>query len=129
MGEIITIGLDLAKSVFQVHAVDEVGRVVVRRQIKRARLLAFFADLSPLWCRHGGLFGRTLLGAGAGETRARGPADAAILREAPCQARQDGCCGRGGDLRGRQAAEHARHARGVLSARRRSRPQSSNPSF
>ena len=47
MGEIITIGLDLAKSVFQVHAVDEAGRVVVRRQIKRAQLLAFFADLSP----------------------------------------------------------------------------------
>ena len=47
MGEIATIGLDLAKSVFQVHAVDESGRVVLRRQIKRAQLLAFFADLGP----------------------------------------------------------------------------------
>ncbi len=47
MREIITIGLDLAKSVFQVHAVDAAGRVVLRRQIKRAQLLAFFADLSP----------------------------------------------------------------------------------
>ena len=47
MGEIATIGLDLAKSVFQVHAVDAAGRVVLRRQIKRAQLLAFFADLSP----------------------------------------------------------------------------------
>jgi transposase len=32
MGEITTVGLDLAKSVFQVHAVDAEGRVVVRRQ-------------------------------------------------------------------------------------------------
>jgi transposase len=47
MGEIIIIGLDLAKSVFQVHAVDAAGRVVLRRQIKRAQLLAFFAALSP----------------------------------------------------------------------------------
>ena len=49
MGEIITIGLDLAKSVFQVHAVDEAGKVVVRRQVKRAQLLAFFAALTPVW--------------------------------------------------------------------------------
>ena len=47
MGEISTIGLDLAKSVFQVHAVDEAGRVVLRSQIKRAQLLAFFAALTP----------------------------------------------------------------------------------
>ena len=47
MGEVITIGLVLAKSVFQVLGVDEAGRVVVRRQIKRAQLLAFFAGLNP----------------------------------------------------------------------------------
>jgi transposase len=47
MEDISTIGLDLAKSVFQVHAVDAAGRVVLRRQIKRAQLLAFFAGLSP----------------------------------------------------------------------------------
>jgi len=43
----ITIVADLAKSVFQVHAVDEAGQVVLLRQIKRAQLLAFFAALSP----------------------------------------------------------------------------------
>ena len=37
----------MAKSVFQVHAVVEAGRVVLRRQIKRAQLLAFFAGLNP----------------------------------------------------------------------------------
>ena len=40
MREIGTIGLDLANSVLQVHAVDEAGRVVLRRQIKRVHLLA-----------------------------------------------------------------------------------------
>ena len=39
MGEISTIGLDLAKSVFQAHAVDAAGRIVLRWQIKRAQLL------------------------------------------------------------------------------------------
>lgn len=41
MGQIVTIGLDIAKSVFQVHGVDESGAVIVRRQVRRAQLLAF----------------------------------------------------------------------------------------
>lgn len=45
MGQIVTIGLDIAKSVFQVHGVDESGAVIVRRQVRRAQLLAFFAKL------------------------------------------------------------------------------------
>jgi transposase len=47
MGPITTVGLDIAKSVFQVHAVDADGEVVVRRQLKRAQLLKFFAGLPP----------------------------------------------------------------------------------
>ncbi|WP_158913151.1 IS110 family transposase [Caulobacter sp. S45] len=43
MGQVVTIGLDLAKSVFQVHGVDAAGGVVVRRQIRRSQLVAFFA--------------------------------------------------------------------------------------
>ncbi|NNM77813.1 IS110 family transposase [Sphingomonas sp. ID1715] len=43
MGQVVTVGLDLAKSVFQVHGVDAAGQVVVRRQIRRSQLLAFFA--------------------------------------------------------------------------------------
>ena len=43
MGQVVTIGLDLAKSVFQVHGVDAAGEVVVRRQIRRSQLLQFFA--------------------------------------------------------------------------------------
>lgn len=43
MGQVVTIGLDLAKAVFQVHGVDGSGQVVVRRQIRRSQLLQFFA--------------------------------------------------------------------------------------
>ena len=43
--EITTIGLDLAKSVFQVHGVDATGQVVVRRSLRRAQMLPFFAKL------------------------------------------------------------------------------------
>ena len=45
--EITTIGLDLAKSVFQVHAVAADGQVVVRRALRRSQVLPFFAKLSP----------------------------------------------------------------------------------
>src|ERR1700719_3331367 len=47
MGEVSTIGLDIAKSVFQVHGVDVDGAVVMRKRITRAKLLEFFAALSP----------------------------------------------------------------------------------
>ena len=45
MDQVRTIGLDLAKSVFQVHGVDAQGRVVLRRQLRRSQLLPFFAGL------------------------------------------------------------------------------------
>jgi transposase len=45
MQTITTIGLDIAKSVFQVHGVDAVGQVVIRRQLKRRYVLAFFQKL------------------------------------------------------------------------------------
>jgi transposase len=52
MGKIITdfssvttVGLDLAKHVFQVHCVDASGRVVVAKSVRRNKLLEFFASL------------------------------------------------------------------------------------
>jgi transposase len=45
--EITTIGLDLAKHVFQVHGVDEAGHVVVKRRLRRAQVIAYFASLPP----------------------------------------------------------------------------------
>ena len=47
MKEITTIGLDTAKSVFQVHGVDRDHQPVVRRQLKRRQVLPFFAKLPP----------------------------------------------------------------------------------
>src|SRR6266567_7688949 len=47
MQTVTTIGLDIAKSVFQVHGVDADGQVVVRRQLKRRYVLAFFQKLPP----------------------------------------------------------------------------------
>ena len=45
MGEVITIGLDIAKSVFQVHGVDIEGAVVIRKRVSRAKVLEFFSTL------------------------------------------------------------------------------------
>jgi len=45
--QITTIGLDIAKNVFQVHGIDAQGSVVVTRQLRRSRLIAFFEKLGP----------------------------------------------------------------------------------
>lgn len=45
--EVTTVGLDLAKHVFQVHAIDAAGKVVVRKALRRAQLLPFFTKLPP----------------------------------------------------------------------------------
>ena len=47
MQVVTTVGLDIAKSVFQVHGVDATGQVVIRRQLKRRYVLAFFQKLPP----------------------------------------------------------------------------------
>lgn len=47
MGAMATIGLDLAKNVFQVHGVATDGKVLVRRQLRRGDVLKFFENLSP----------------------------------------------------------------------------------
>lgn len=45
--KVSTVGLDLAKSVFQVHGVDEEGQVVARRQLRRSEVLKYFARVEP----------------------------------------------------------------------------------
>ena len=47
MQAVTTIGLDIAKSVFQVHGIDAEGRVIIRRQLKRRYVLGFFQKLPP----------------------------------------------------------------------------------
>ena len=45
MDNVTTIGLDIAKSVFQVHGVDAAGEIVVRRKLTRGRVLVYFESL------------------------------------------------------------------------------------
>ncbi len=69
MGEVSTIGLDIAKSVFQVHGVDSSGAVVIRKRVSRLKLLEFFAALPPCLvgieaCPSAHHWGRALLALG-----------------------------------------------------------------
>ncbi len=45
--KITTVGLDLAKNVFQVHAIDDAGEVIVRRSLRRRQVMPFFGKLEP----------------------------------------------------------------------------------
>jgi transposase len=45
--QVTTIGLDIAKNVFQVHGIDAAEKVVVRKQLRRSQMLKFFASLPP----------------------------------------------------------------------------------
>src|SRR6202047_4646302 len=47
MNEVSTVGLDIAKKVFQVHGVDAAGVVKVRRSLRRSQVLRWFAKLAP----------------------------------------------------------------------------------
>ena len=91
MQTVTTIGLDIAKSVFQVHGIDAEGKVLIRRQLKRRYVLAFFQKLSavPRWYR--GLRHVASLVARAQGARAYRAADAAGLCEALRQATEERC--------------------------------------
>ena len=67
VGEVSTIGLDIAKSVFQAHGADASGAVVFRKKLSRGRLLAFFAAPAALRGGDGGLRRRASLGPRAGQ--------------------------------------------------------------
>ena len=45
--QVTTIGLDIAKHVFQVHGIDAEEKIVVRKQLRRGQVLQFFEELSP----------------------------------------------------------------------------------
>jgi transposase len=59
MGEVTTIGLDIAKSVFQAHGADASGSVVFRKKLSRSRLLTFFASQPPCLVAMEACAGRT----------------------------------------------------------------------
>ena len=89
MQTVTTIGLDIAKSVFQVHGVDAAGQVVIRRRLKRRTVLAFFQKLPPCLvgieaCASSHHWSRELQA-----LRTFGAIDAAGLREALRQASEE----------------------------------------
>jgi transposase len=51
MSTVITIELDIAKSVFQVHGISATGEVLIRRQVRPGQVLKVFASLPPCRCR------------------------------------------------------------------------------
>src|SRR6202051_4307357 len=89
MQTITTIGLDLAKSVFQVHGVDTGGQVVIRRQLKRRSCPGFLSEAATMPDWHRGLRLISPLVARTPGTRSYRSADAAGLREAVCQAAEE----------------------------------------
>ena len=67
--KITTVGIDLAKNVFQVHGIDERGKTVLRKQLRRAQVAVFFGNLPPCLigmeaCASAHYWGRTLQGFG-----------------------------------------------------------------
>ena len=90
--QISTIGIDLAKNVFQVHGVDATGKVSITKQLRRGQVLAFFAQIAAVPHRHGSVCDGPPLGTRAQEARPRCAADAGELREGVRQARQERCC-------------------------------------
>jgi len=88
MQAITTIGLDIAKSVFQVHGIDAEGNVILRRQLKRRYVLAFFQKLPPCLVGIGLRFVASLVARAAG-ARPHCALDAAGLCETVCEAAQE----------------------------------------
>ena len=110
MNDITTIGLDTAKSVFQVQGVDTKGETVLRRELKRRQMLAFFAKLPAAPCRDRSVWRTTLLVTRTQENRTYFAADLTPLRQTVCKEpgeRRNGCRG---DMRGSHKAEHALRA-------------------
>lgn len=68
--QITTIGLDIAKNVFQIHGIDAAEKVIVRKQLRRGR------SSGAVPGRHGGLCHVALLGTRVDEAGPRGPSDA-----------------------------------------------------
>src|SRR5690242_14107313 len=89
MGQVSTIGLDIAKRVFQARGADATGRVVFRKRLARAKVFEFFAGAAALSCGAGGVWRGAVLGTGAWQAGPHGAADSTRLREALCQAAEE----------------------------------------
>jgi transposase len=76
------IGIDLAKTVFQLHGVDSREQPVLRKKLKREQMLSFFRTIDPLFDWDGSLQWVALLGTGTAKTWAYRQTDGAPICEA-----------------------------------------------
>jgi transposase len=88
---ITTIGIDLAKSVFQVHGTDERGKAVLAKVLRRAEMMRFFTRLPPCLigmeaCGSAHFWARKLTDLGH-----TGQADGSAVRQAVCEDEQERC--------------------------------------
>jgi len=107
MGAVTTIGVDIAKSVFQVHGIDAAGEVVFRRRLTRARVVPFFAKLAGCLvgmeaCATSHYWARELIKLGH-DVRLMPPSYVKTIREASEE--RHGRCG--SDLRGGNQTDDA----------------------
>ena len=93
--EMTTIGLDLAKHDFQVHAITADG-TVLKKRLRRGQVHAFFAALKPCLVGMGACGHRTLLGSPASSARPRRPAYAGTVRRGPRAMERTAAVGRHG---------------------------------
>jgi len=84
MQSVWTIGLDIAKSVFQAHGVDAEGQVVIRRRLTRRYVLCVLSEAVALLSWYGGLRDIASLARRTASSWPYRAADAAGLRQAPC---------------------------------------------
>src|SRR5271167_4574168 len=111
--QVTTIGLDIAKNVFQVHGIDANEKVVVRKQLRRSQVIAFFAALAPCLigmeaCATAHYWARELTKLGH-KVRLMPARDV----KAYVKRNKNDACRRRGDLRGGAAANHAFCARQI----------------
>ena len=79
---ITTVGIDLAKNVFQVHGIDQHGKVVLKKQLKRAQVAPFFRQPFCLLDRDRSLRQRSSLGAQAADDGSHRAIDGPAIRQA-----------------------------------------------
>ena len=87
--KLMRVGIDLAKSVFQVHGVDRHERVVWRRKLTRAHWLKVFLETVEPGCWHGGVRRCASLGARVTSAWLQRQVDRAAIREAVREEQQE----------------------------------------
>lgn len=120
------VGIDLAKNVFQVHAVDETGQPVIRKAVSRAKLLGFARQLERCVIGMEACASAHFWAKAPGRAGPRGAAAAAGVRQTLRQDRQARCGRRRGDPRGGAASDHALCARQDARTARRAAVASSS---